>query len=137
MLFTRYLPIFLFYFYLISKACNHYVEARHAIFLASILGDVATIATTSVIIGMDFLLNIYHGLRIVHFIKKKKASPSDDNSKFMIIDCLCSQSMSLLFCQKGRDRKTSILLVSFWNFKLTVPNNSYRFWADLLHKWSS
>ena len=75
---------YFFYFYLISKACNHYVEARHAIFLASILGDIATIATTSVIIGMDFLLNIYHGLKIVHFIKKKKANPSNDNSKFLI-----------------------------------------------------
>ena len=60
------------------------MEARHAIFLATILGDVATIATTSVIIGMDFLLNIYHGLKIVYFIKKKKGSPSDDNSKFGI-----------------------------------------------------
>ena len=55
------------------------METRHAIFLATILGDTATIATTSVIIGMDFLLNIYHGLKIVYFNKK---SPSDDNSKF-------------------------------------------------------
>ena len=60
------------------------MEARHTIFLATILGDAATMATTSVIIGMDFLLNIYHGLKIVYFIKKKKASPSDDNSKFGI-----------------------------------------------------
>ena len=72
------------YIYSISKACNHYVEARHAIFLATILGETATIATTSVIIGMDFLLNIYHGLKIVHFIKKKKAKPSNDNGKFII-----------------------------------------------------
>ena len=73
-----------------SKACNHYVEARHAIFLATILGDAATIATTSVIIGIDFLLNIYHGLKIVHFIKKKKASPSNDNGKFIITSANCS-----------------------------------------------
>ena len=73
-----------FNFYLISKACNHYVETRHAIFLATILGETATIATTSVIIGMDFLLNIYHGLKIVYLMKKKKATPSDDNSKFRI-----------------------------------------------------
>jgi ABC-type Co2+ transport system permease subunit len=72
------------YIYSISKACNHYVEARHAIFLATILGDAATIATTSVIIGMDFLLNIYHGLKIVYLIKKKKATPSDEKSKFRI-----------------------------------------------------
>ena len=60
------------------------MEARHAIFLASILGDIATIATTSVIIGMDFLFNIFHGLKIVYLIKKKKASPSDDKSMFII-----------------------------------------------------
>jgi hypothetical protein len=60
------------------------VEARHALFLATILGDAATLATTSVIIGMDLLLNLYHGLKIVYFIKKKKVSPSDENSKFKI-----------------------------------------------------
>ena len=82
---------YFFYLYLISKACNHYVEARHAIFLASILGDIATFATTSVMIGMDFLLNIYHGLKIVHFIKKKKTSPSNDNGKFIITSTNCSK----------------------------------------------
>ena len=61
------------------------MEARHAIFLATILGDAATITTTFVIIGMDFVLNIYHALQIVYFIKKKKANPSDDSSKFRII----------------------------------------------------
>jgi hypothetical protein len=60
------------------------VESRHALFLATVLGDAATLATTCVIIGMDFLLNIYHGFKIVYFIKKKKASPSDENSNFKI-----------------------------------------------------
>ena len=73
-----------FYFYSISKACDHYVETRHALFLATVLADLATPATTYVIIGMDFLLNIYHGSKIVYFIKKKKADPSDKNSKFEI-----------------------------------------------------
>ena len=72
------------------------MEARHALFLATILGDAATLATTSVIIGMDFLSNIYHGLKIVYFIKKKKASPSDDNSKFKIIYCLGSHIFRIL-----------------------------------------
>ena len=76
------------FLYSFAKACNHYVEARHAIFLATILGEAATIATTLVIIAIDFLLNIYHGLKIVYFIKKKKASPSDDNSKFKITYCV-------------------------------------------------
>ena len=60
------------------------MEARHAVFLVTVLGDAATLATTYVIIGMDLLLNIYHGLKIVYFIKKKKANPSDENSKFKI-----------------------------------------------------
>ena len=64
------------------------MELRHAIFLATMLGDAASVATTSVIIGMDFLLNIYHGLKIVYLTKKKTASPSDDNRKFRITYCL-------------------------------------------------
>ena len=71
-------------FFSTSKAMNHYVEARHAVFLVTVLGDAATLNTTYVIIGMDFLLNIYHGLKIVYFIKKKKANPSDEKSKFPI-----------------------------------------------------
>jgi hypothetical protein len=60
------------------------VEARHAIFLATVLGEAATITTTLVILGMDFFSNIYHGLKIVYFIKKKNVNPSDDNGKFRI-----------------------------------------------------
>ena len=71
-------------FFSTSKAMNHYVEARHAVFLVTVLGDAATLNTTYVIIGMDFLLNIYHGSKIVYFINKKKASPSDENSKLRI-----------------------------------------------------
>ena len=62
------------------------MESKHALFLATVLADKATLATTSVIIGMDFLSNIYHGLKIVYFIKKKKASPSDENSKFKVTE---------------------------------------------------
>ena len=58
------------------------MEARHAICLATVLGEVATIATSFAIIGMDFTLNIYHALKIVYFIKKKKAKPS--RGKFRI-----------------------------------------------------
>ena len=58
------------------------MEARHAVFLVTVLGDAAILNTTYVIIGMDFLLNIYHGLKIVYFIKKKKAKPS--HGKFRI-----------------------------------------------------
>ena len=88
---TRILPTLSFHleqysfnFYSIWKACHHFVESRHALFLATVLADKATLATTYVIIGMDFLLNIYHGSKIVYFIKKKKASPSDENSMFKI-----------------------------------------------------
>ena len=51
------------------------MEARHAIFLATVFGGAATITTTLVILGMDFLLNIFHGLKIVYFIKKKDLHP--------------------------------------------------------------
>ena len=72
-------------FFSMSKACAHYVEARHAICLATVLGDAATIATSFAIIGMDFILNIYHTLKIVHLIKKKKAKPTHGKFRIHVI----------------------------------------------------
>ena len=41
------------------------METRHAIFLAIMMGN-ATDATVYTIIGIDFVLNIYHGMQIVY-----------------------------------------------------------------------
>ena len=42
-----------------------YIEAWHAVFLSIILGGIATTESTYCIIAFDFILNIYHGLKIV------------------------------------------------------------------------
>ena len=41
------------------------METRHAIFLAIMMGN-ATDATVYTIIGIDFILNVYHGMQIVY-----------------------------------------------------------------------
>ena len=51
--------------YTLRFACSHYMETRHAIFLAIMMGN-ATDATVYTIIGIDFVLNIYHGMQIVY-----------------------------------------------------------------------
>ena len=44
---------------------RHFIETRHAVFLSVMLGGIATPESTYCIIAMDFLINIYHGLKIV------------------------------------------------------------------------
>ena len=56
--------------YKVEFLCNHYVESKHAIFMAIILGSVATDTTTYCIIGADFLINIYHGATIIQLYKR-------------------------------------------------------------------
>ena len=63
-----------------TKYANiHYIETTHAIFLAIIIGGVATQASTYCIIGIDFLMNIYNGLKVVKMHKNRK------DSKFLFL----------------------------------------------------
>ena len=50
--------------------CTHYAEVRHVIFLSIILGGVATLASTYIVIAIDFSMNIFDGLMIVRKHKK-------------------------------------------------------------------
>ena len=50
----------------------HLIETAHALQLSMILASVATDMTTYTILGMDFLINIYHGLHIVYQFKQNK-----------------------------------------------------------------
>ena len=55
-----------------TNLCSiHYMESRHALFFAIIIGSVATPLTIYLVIGLDFIMNIYNGLYVVHMIKKK------------------------------------------------------------------
>ena len=60
-----------------DMAANHYVEARHAMFLSITLAGVATPLTSFIIIGLDFLINFFHASRICYNIKIKKKSVED------------------------------------------------------------
>ena len=44
---------------------SHYLEARCAVFLSIILGGIATPESTYCLLAIDFIINIYHGLKIV------------------------------------------------------------------------
>ena len=69
-----------------AMICGHMAETRHAVFLSIILGGVATAESTYCIIGMDFLINIYHGLKII------RKSNSGQDGVFISIT-----SLSILF----------------------------------------
>ena len=49
---------------------RHYFETRYAVFISIMLGGTATPESSYCLIAVDFLTNLYHGLRI---IKKSKA----------------------------------------------------------------
>ena len=51
--------------YTLRFTCSHYMETRHAIFLAIMMGNAAD-TTVYTILGIDFVLNIYHGMQIVY-----------------------------------------------------------------------
>ena len=71
--------------YSVKFPCMHYMETRHATVLAIILGGVASQASTYCIIGMDFAINIYHGLKIVHRFKQGGNVTSDQSELSMIL----------------------------------------------------
>ena len=59
---------------------QHYMETKHAVFLAVILGGVATPETTYCILGMDSLINMYHSLKIIIKMKNKSYSREEGTS---------------------------------------------------------
>ena len=69
----------------IEYTTSHWVESRHAIFLAIILSGIATPATLYCVVGMDFAINIFHGCKIAYNIKKKGHSVEDGTYLITII----------------------------------------------------
>ena len=63
-------------------SCNHYMESRHALFLAIMLGSVATPASTFIILGLDFVINIYLCLKIVHKLRYSKEENAKENGSY-------------------------------------------------------
>ena len=65
-------------------SCIHYVESRHAVFMAIMVGSLLTPLTTYIIIGMDFAINIYKGLEIVYLLKYSKKYNAVNHGKFLL-----------------------------------------------------
>ena len=60
----------------LKLSCIHYMGSRHALFLAVVMGSVATSATTNVIIALDFFINVYLGMKIIYLLKYSKKENS-------------------------------------------------------------
>ena len=63
-------------------SCIHYMESRHSLFLAIMMGSVATPATTYIIVGMDFVINIFSGLKIVYKLRYSKEENAKENGSY-------------------------------------------------------
>ena len=53
-------------------SCIHYMGSRHALFLAVVMGSIATSVTTNIIIALDFIINVYLALKIIYLLKYSK-----------------------------------------------------------------
>ena len=82
--------------YSVKFPCMHYMESRHATVLAIILGGVATQTSSYCIIGMDFAINIYHGLKIVYRFKQEGNISKEQGDLFMILWVFFSNSLTIL-----------------------------------------
>ena len=61
--------------------CSHYAETSHAVAIAVIISGVATTESTLCILGMDFIINVYHGIKI---IRMHRAGTESKNSKMFL-----------------------------------------------------
>ena len=62
--------------------CQHYMETRHALFLAIMVGSISTRQTTYVILAVTFVINMYKCLTIVN-----KAKKNEDGKFAFTIQC--------------------------------------------------
>ena len=62
-------------------ATLHYIESKHGLFLAVMVGSVASPLSTWIILGMDFVIDIYHGFKIVYMLKSSKEEEKNIEGK--------------------------------------------------------
>ena len=68
----------------VKLSAMHQMEARHALFLAIMVGSVATDATVYAVVASDFLINIYTGLKIVYLLKYSRKENAAHQGKFQV-----------------------------------------------------
>ena len=55
----------------VSCSVSHYMNSRHALYVAIIIGTIATFETSLVILGIDFLINLYISIKLIYLRKWK------------------------------------------------------------------
>ena len=71
-------------FDLVKLSAMHQMEARHALFLAIMIGSVATDETVYAVVASDFLLNVYTGLKIIHLLKYSSKENAANEGMFQV-----------------------------------------------------
>ena len=65
----------------IQTACHHAIGSRHAIFLSVAVSSILNELTCYVLLGMDFMINVFLSIRIIRRTKKKFVT-SSETSKY-------------------------------------------------------
>ena len=52
-------------------ACNQAVNAAHAFIVAYIIGSIATVETSAILLGIGFIMNMYICLKLIYLKKKR------------------------------------------------------------------
>ena len=71
-------------------ACHHAVSITHSLFLTYTLGSVATILTSGIVLGSDFMINVFTCLWI---IRKKKKDPENIDQQIELAQLLVVYEM--------------------------------------------
>ena len=68
----------------VKLSATHQMLSRHALFLTIMVGSVATDETVYAVVGYDFLMNIYTGLKIVYLLKYSSKENAANEGKFQV-----------------------------------------------------
>ena len=60
-------------------ACNHAMCTAHAFIIAVILGSIATVETSAVLLGIDFIINLYICVKIIYLNKNRPGEVEKQN----------------------------------------------------------
>ena len=69
----------------VTIVAAHVVNTRHCVFLCAVIGNTTTNASSSIILGADFIYNLYLALKIVWIKKKKCNSERNDQKMFELL----------------------------------------------------
>ena len=68
----------------VTLSATHQMETRHCLFWAVLAGTLATDETVYAIVGVDFLMNICYGLKIVYLMKYSSKENAKEEGKIQV-----------------------------------------------------